>query len=141
MTKICDNSLVRPLLLVFRKSFDSSYFPVLRKKSNIIPVDKKKKKMTKIFLKNYRPISLLLVFIKVFEKMIFNKMYNFLQNEQLLSPNQSSWRSSDSCINQLLSITLEIFQSFDATPSLEVRSVLFRYIKGFWQSLGQRATL
>ena len=46
--------------------------------------------MTKIFLKNYRPISLLLVFIKVFEKMIFNKMYNFLQNEQLLSPNQSS---------------------------------------------------
>ena len=90
MTKICDNSLVRPLLLVFRKSFDSSYFPVLRKKSNIIPVDKKKKKMTKIFLKNYRPISLLLVFIKVFEKMIFNKMYNFLQNEQLLSPNQSS---------------------------------------------------
>ena len=68
-------------------------------------------------------------------------MYNFLQNEQLLSPNQSSWRSSDSCINQLLSITLEIFQSFDATPSLEVRSVLFRYIKGFWQSLGQRATL
>ena len=89
MTKICDNSLVRPLLLVFRKSFDSSYFLVLRKKSNIIPVDKKKK-MTKIFLKNYRPISLLLVFIKVFEKMIFNKMYNFLQNEQLLSPNQSS---------------------------------------------------
>ena len=40
--------------------------------------------------KNYRPISLLLVFSKAFQKIIFNKMYNFLQNEQLLSPNQSS---------------------------------------------------
>ena len=43
MTKICDNSLIRPLSLLFRKSFDSSYFPVLWKKWNIIPVHKKKK--------------------------------------------------------------------------------------------------
>ena len=32
MTKICDNSLIRPLSLLFRKSFDSSYFPVIWKK-------------------------------------------------------------------------------------------------------------
>ena len=34
MIKICDNSLVRPLPLLFEKSFDSSYFPELWKKSN-----------------------------------------------------------------------------------------------------------
>ena len=39
--KICDNSLVRPLPLLFEKSFDNSYFPELWKKSNIIPVHKK----------------------------------------------------------------------------------------------------
>ena len=51
-------------------------------------------------------------------------MYTFLQNEQLLNPNQSDFRSSDSCINQLLSITHDIFQSLDATPSFEFGSVV-----------------
>ena len=73
-------------------------------------------------LKNYRPISLLLFFSKVFEK-IFNKMCFFFQNEQLLNRNQSGFHPSDSCINQLLSITHKIFQSFDSTLFLEVRSV------------------
>ena len=42
-------------------------------------------------------------------------MFIFLKNEHLLNPNQSGFRTSDSCINQLLSITHEIFQSFHAT--------------------------
>ena len=58
-------------------------------------------------------------------------MYAFLQNEQLLNPNQSGFRSSDSCIKQLLSITHEILQSFDPTPPLEVRSVFLDISKAF----------
>ena len=58
MIKICDNSLVRPLSLLFEKSFDNSYFPKLWKKSNIIPAHKKKKN-EKRNVENYRPISLL----------------------------------------------------------------------------------
>ena len=50
-------------------------------------------------------------------------MYTFLQNEQLLNSNQSGFRPSDYCINQLLSNTLKIFQSFGATLPLEVRAV------------------
>ena len=42
---------------------------------------------------------------KVFEKIIFNEMYTFLRNKQLLSPNQSGFRRSDSYRNQFLSIT------------------------------------
>ena len=63
-------------------------------------------------------------------------MYAFLQNEQLLNGSQSGFRPSDSCINQLLPITHEIFQSFDATPPLEVRSVFLDISKAFdkvWQ--------
>ena len=81
------------------------------------------KKTDKRNFDDYRPISLLPIFSKVIEKIIFNKMYVFLQNEQLLNPNQSGFLPSDSCIKQLLSITHETFQSFDATPPLEVRSV------------------
>ena len=61
----------------------------LWKKSNIIPVQKKKKKEKndKLYFENFLPISLLPIFSKLFEKIIFNKMYTFLQNEQLLNPN------------------------------------------------------
>ena len=39
--KIYDNLLVRPLLILFKKSFDNSSFPELWQKSNIIPAYKK----------------------------------------------------------------------------------------------------
>ena len=43
--------------------------------------------------------------------------------EKLLNPNQSGFRPSDFCINQLLAITHKIFEAFDCNPPLEVRSV------------------
>ena len=51
--------------------------------------------------------------------------------EKLLNPNQSGFRTSDSCINQLLAITHEIFEAFDCNPSLEVRSVFLDISKAF----------
>ena len=45
----------------------------------------------------------------------------FFKENDLLSSNQSDFRLGDSYINQLLSITHEIYQSFD--NNLEVRGV------------------
>ena len=47
----------------------------------------------------------------------------------LISPNQSGFKPGDSCINQLLSITHEIYNSFD--EGLEVRSVFLDISKAF----------
>ena len=58
-------------------------------------------------------------------------MYNFLLNENLLNPNQSGFCPSDSCINQLIAITHEIFEAFDCNPPLEVRSVFLDISKAF----------
>ena len=58
-------------------------------------------------------------------------MYSFLLEENLLNPNQSGFRPSDSCINQLVAITHEIFEAFDCNPSLEVRSVFLDISKAF----------
>ena len=88
MIKICDKSLIKPLMLVFKKSIRSSYYPDIWKKSNVIPVHKKNDKR---LVNNYRPISLLPVFGKIFEKIIFNKIYNYLSKENLLNPNQSGF--------------------------------------------------
>ena len=121
MIKICDESLLKPLLILFKNSLKFSYYPDIWKKSNIIPAHKKNDKQ---LLNNYRPISLLPIFGKIFEKIIFNRIYDFLLKEELLNPNQSGFRPSDSCINQLLAITHEIFEAFDCNLALEVRSVL-----------------
>ena len=128
MIKICDKSLIKPLMLIFKKSIRSSYYPDIWKKSNIIPVHKKNDNR---LVNNYRPISLLPVLGKIFEKIIFNKIYNYLSKENLLNPNQSGFRPSDSCINQLITITHEIFEAFDCNPSLEVRSVFLDISKAF----------
>ena len=107
-------------LIRFQNSIKLSHFSDIWKMSNIIPVHKKNDKQ---LIQNYRPISLLPIFGKIFEKVVFNRIYNFLLNKRLLNPNQLGFRPSDSYINQLLAITHEIFEPFDCNPSLEVRSV------------------
>ena len=71
------------------------------------------------------------LFGKLFEKIIFNRIYNFLLQEELINPNQSGFRPSDSCVYQLIAITHEIFEAFDCNPSLEVRSVFLDISKAF----------
>ena len=62
---------------------------------------------------------------------MFNRIYVSLLKEDLLNPNQSGFRPSDSCINQLIAITHEIFEAFDCNPTLEVRSVFLDISKAF----------
>ena len=50
---------------------------------------------------------------------------------KLLNPNQSGFMPGDSCIHQLISITHEIYASFDSNPSIEVRSIFLDISKGF----------
>ena len=69
--------------------------------------------------------------VKYLKKIIFSKIYNFLFEEGPLNPNQSGFRPGGSCINQLLAITHEIFETFDCNPSLEVRSVFLDISKVF----------
>ena len=96
--------------------------------SNIILVHKNNDKR---LVNNYRPTSLIHIFANVFEKIIFNRICNFLLEEDLLNPNQSGFRSSDSCVNQLISMTHEIFEAFDCNPPLQVRSVFLDTPKAF----------
>ena len=44
MIKICDESLLKPLLILFKNSLKLSYYPDIWKKSNIIPAHKKNDK-------------------------------------------------------------------------------------------------
>ena len=56
-------------------------------------------------------------------------MLKYFLDNNLISLKQSAFRPGDSCINQLLSITHDIFTSFD--NSLEVRVVFLDISKAF----------
>ena len=62
------------------------------------------------YVLNDRPISLLPICGKIFEKLIFNEMFKFFIENELISPNQSGFKPGDSCINQPLTITHEMYK-------------------------------
>ena len=72
MIKLCGNHLAKPLQIIFQNILDTGRFPELWKLANVIPVHKKKDKQ---IVENYRPISLLPLFSKMFEKLIFKHIF------------------------------------------------------------------
>ena len=128
MIKLCDKALVFPLKFIFENYLRQGVFPEKWKKANVVPVHTKNEKNLK---ENYRPISLLPIFGKILEKLIFDMLYQHLKSNSLINPNQSGFRPSNSTVNQLLSIVNSISQAFDCNPPLDVRSVYLDTSKAF----------
>ena len=63
--KICDTSICRPLNLIFQSCLESGKFLIEWKNANVVPVHNIGGKK---ILKNYRPISLLPIAGKIFER-------------------------------------------------------------------------
>ena len=92
------------------------------------------KRVTSKILKNYQPISLHPITGKILERLLYDTMFEFFKKNNLISDDQSGFKPGDSCVNQLLSITHEIYQSFD--DNREVRTVFLDISKAFdkvWQ--------
>ena len=90
--------------IIFNDCLNEGKFPHEWKKANVVHVHKKGNS-----LKNYRPISLLPICCKIFERLIYNEMFTFFTENYLISP----------CVNQLFAITHEIYKSFN--EEFEVR--------------------
>ena len=74
---------------------------------------------------------MLSICIKIFDRLVYNELFSFLTDNKLISLNQSGFGSGDSCVNQLLAITHEIYKSFDGR--LEVRGVFLDITKVFYK--------
>ena len=126
MLKICDPAFIKPLSIIFRNSISQSTFPDMWKKSNVCLVHKKSDKQV-ITSNNYRPVSLLPISGKAFERLLFNYVYEYLEEYKLLSADQSGFRANDSCANQLLSIVHNIYSAFNAYPTLQFCGIYWIY--------------
>ena len=126
MIKLCGDSIILPLTLIFEDCIDKGIFSDQWKLANVILAYKKESKNV---VNNYRPISLLPIFAKVFERLLFNSLFFLFYENKLFTECQSGFLPGDSCVSQLLSIVHEIQSSFDS--SLEVRAVFLDISKAF----------
>ena len=97
----------------------------MQKKSNLCPIHKKGGKH---IINNYRPVSLIPIWGKIFERLILNSLFEYLEKYKLLSANQSGFRANDSGVDQLLSI---VHTAFDEYPTLESCGVFLDMSKTF----------
>ena len=104
MLKLSHKSILKPLKLLFENCLRTGIFPDQWKKANIVPIHKKGDKQ---LLKNYRPVSLLPICGKVFERIIFNDLFKYFKENNLLSLHQSGFIPGDLCVQQLIAITHE----------------------------------
>ena len=127
MLLLCDDSVTLPLKIIFRNILLTSIYPDIWKLANVTPIFKKGDKQS---INNYRPISLPICG-KIFEKIIFNILYSYLNVNNLITKNQSGFRPGDSTTNQLLYLINEIHQAFENPKSLEVCAVFLDISKAF----------
>ena len=120
MIKSYGKSIVYPLKLIFEASIQRGEFPDYWKEAKVIPVHKKE---STNLVKNYRPISLLPIFGKIFERVIFKELFNYFHKNELLTKCQSGFLPGDSCISQLLSIVHDINSSFDCDDRQDFRGI------------------
>ena len=119
-------SISKSLCKLFNLSLSSGKFPSVWKKSNICPIYKKGDRQTK---SNYRPVSLLCNVSKVLERLVFNRFYEYLVANNLLTPKNSGFKVNDSTINQLISIVHQIYNGLECKH--EVRMVFLDVSKAF----------
>ena len=82
MLKICDESICKPLGIIFRSCLQNGKFPSEWKKANVVPVFKKKENKEEV--KNYSPISLLPVSSKILERLSYGSMFKFFKENSLI---------------------------------------------------------
>ena len=83
-------------------SFEVGVFPDILKLAKVTPLHKKESQLN--FL-NYRPISLLSVLSKIYEKLIYTRIYSYLSKNNLIYSKQFGFRSNYSTNHALISIT------------------------------------
>ena len=125
----CSKSIVFSLKLLFSVITGERSFPRWLEKSNIVPVHKKENKN---LIKNYWPISLLPIFSKFYVRLIFNSIFNCLViKNNLFTKSQSGFLPCHPFISQLLSVTHEIYRSFDCNTPFDIKRTFLHISKAF----------
>ena len=107
----CHSQLSLPLKIIFNKSLCEKNVPSMWKLANVTPIFKKG---SKSLASNYRPISLTSVIVKLFEKILRDKIVSFLDENNSILNSQHGFRNKRSCLTNLLDFFNVIYSNWDA---------------------------
>ena len=97
--KQCAHAIAPPLFMIWRNSLNTGIIPTICKTANIIPIHKGKSRAVP---KNYRPVALTSLLIKLFEKVVRRHLVSYMEETCQFNPSQHGFRSGRSCLSQLL---------------------------------------
>lgn len=115
LVKDCAFALLRPLYYIFNLSLKSKIFPSVWKEARITPIFKKGNLND---ITNYRPISILSAFAKVFEMSVYECVFG--QVSQLVSPYQHGFFTGRSTVSNLACFTQYVGQALDNRLQVDV---------------------
>ena len=105
ISKQCIKHYIKPLTYLINSSFESGTFPEELKLAKVIPIFKSEDKQD---ISNYRPISILSFFSKVFEKTMHNHLINFIDANKILYTYQFGFRKSHFTNHAIISLVEKV---------------------------------
>ena len=121
MIKLYSKEICKPLHMLFVSCMKEGFFPFLWKMANAVPAHKENDKRS---IKSYCPVSLLPIFGKIFDCILYNQMYSFFIENNLIS----LFRQGDSCVTQFIFITQEIDQWIKAMKCVVCCWICLKYL-------------
>ena len=124
LNKSCCNSLNRPLSLLFKLSYETSNIPNEWKLANVVPIHKKG---SKVDVSNYRPISLISIIMKTFERLIRDELLS--RCGHLIDDRQHGFMNEKSCCTQLVTFCDSLALSLN--EDIRTHVIYFDFEKAF----------
>ena len=106
MAKQCIDGYISPLTSIINKAITQGIFPREFKLARVIPIFKSGDKQD---VSNYRPISILTFFAKVFEKILYNNLSNFFDRNDSIHENQFGFRKGHSTNHAIIIYLYNIY--------------------------------
>ena len=110
LLKLLKHVVSKPLEILFNYSFSQSKIPSNFKIARIIPVYKKGSPTT---VDNYCPITLLSIFNRILEKLMYKRLVAYLKKVNGLCKNQFGFRNNHSAIHALILISDKIQKAIE----------------------------
>ena len=117
LLKEAGKAIVPSLTKLFNMCLQTSKIPRMWKQANVLPLHKKGDNFV---FNNYRPVSLLSCTSKLLEKIVFKNVFNYIRDNNILTPHQSGFRPGDSTTNQLAYLYHKFSQALDLKKDVRI---------------------
>ena len=115
--KKCAHTVCTPIYNLWRNSLNTSTIPKKLKRGIITPIYKGGDRTE---AKNYRPVALTSHIIKIFERIVVERLQDYMEENRLYNATQHGFRKGRSCLSQLLQHQFNIINLLENGATADV---------------------